>query len=345
MNNYGLIAEQQALDTSAVAQTIADIDNYENTVGEHEYHDARARAASYTVGLYDEFAPGTAERARRMGVAVGSVGLALAEVRYGKDEYSPKLYSGSFEHAVLATYHHGAHPRRMMRSLFQYGAAINELRPGTYDDTAFAQFPGTAALHDIIMGNGRGHDERQSGLVAARLLPHFGFTEHDVETTVAGIDATAWDDERQAQAIDSAKPHVAYQRAAGVGDLFSLFTKRGLYEAVCLAPEDFCKQVNGQVFTYEARARGFSPAGKAVDECIEFIDSSGPLRAKFGAYMLDQPAFFANFKPADPALDDIIPGRAANVAIARELAAAHQTPNTITAKRTLEITREYAQGA
>lgn len=306
---------QAAQDERVVGATLAEIDGYATQA---DFQTAHAEAARFIGGLYDEFVPRVNDAARSKGVALGAVGLALAEARYGRDEHSPKLYGGSYESNVLATYHHGAHPRRFMRGTFQYAAAANELRPGTYDDAAFGQFPGIAALHDIIMGNGRGHDERQSGLLAARLLPRFGFTPAEVESTVAGIDATTWCDERQAQAVDPAKTHLNYQRAAAVGDLLAPFTRSGMYEAVCLFVEDMCKRGHDQILVHEARARGFALGKVGVAECVEFIDGSERLRAKFGRLLLGQAAFFETFKPADPELDDLFPGRAANVAFAIE---------------------------
>ncbi|HEV2402816.1 MAG TPA: hypothetical protein VGS08_01305 [Candidatus Saccharimonadales bacterium] len=339
MANYEL-AQMQG-DALIVAATINEIEQLNAEDGE-TWHRAQTDAASYIDSLYNEFVPNIEPQARSLGKALGSVGLALAEIRYGRDEHHPKLYSGSYEHNVLATYHHGAHPRRFLHGMLQYMAAINVIRPGTYDDIALSQSPGIAGLHDGIMGNGRGNDERQSGLLAAVMMPGMGFSSGAVETTLAAIDATTWSDEQRAQAVDAAKPHIIYQRAAGVGDLFSLFTRRGPYETACLGVEELCKQSHGQIFTQEAYTRGFPLEGTPIDECMEFIDKSEALQAAFGGFMQGQSTFYHDFAPADPALDDMFPGRTDNFGLMQEIDHAYRT-GRFNAIGILGVTRDYMQ--
>lgn len=132
-----------------------------------------------------------------------------------------------------------------------------------------------------------------------------------------------------------------------VGDLASLFDRRGPYQGICLAPEDLSKRRYDQVFTQEARAAGFVVARATVDDCLQFIDARPTLQAAYGTYLAGQAGFFETFTPADPDLDDMFPGRTNNVQLALELDRAYNNSSVagrISAYDTLLIAREFQHG-
>ncbi len=319
MMNYELTQTQDTIDQVVVADALTEIEQYLQAGNEHDWAEKYTDAGAYIDTLYDTFSPEISEQARMVGKIVGATGLALAEVRYGRDEYSPKLYSGSYEERVLATYHHGDHPRNFIRNMFAYAQKVNERDPGTYGEHELARFPGVGAFHDLIMGNGRGNDERQSARFAGEFMAQIGFSLTSDEETEAGVAATTWDAERRMQAVNDDQPHIEMQRAAAVADLLSIFEPSGPYQGVCVLVEDMCKRMNDRLFVVEADAAGFSLVGASIEDCMRFIDNNDRVRAKFSQALAGQAGFFANFQPADPRLDQMFPGRAANVQFMQEL--------------------------
>lgn len=319
MKNYEVSEMQDTLDATVVTDALTEIEQYLQAESDQDWADKYTDAGAYIDTLYDTFTPEISEQARMIGKIVGATGLALAEVRYGRDEYSPKLYSGSYEDRVLATYHHSGHPRRFIRSMFAYAQKVNEYDPGTYGEHELARFPGVGAFHDLIMGNGRGHDERQSARLASEFMAQIGFSLTADEETEAGVSATTWDAARCMQAVNEDQPYVEMQRAAAVADLLSIFDASGPYQGICVLVEDMCKRMNDSLFVVEADTAGFSLVGVSIEDCMRFVDSNDRVRAKFAEALAGQAGFFANFRPADVRLDEMFPGRAANVQFMEEL--------------------------
>ncbi len=340
MTNFEKTIPQEQLDEQVVADALAEIEEHLRTGSDTAWAEKYFDAGAYIDKLYDEFVPEADERVRMTGKIIGAAGLALAEVRYGHDEYSPKLYGGSYEDRILATYHHGGHPRMFIRNMFKYAAKVNEVEPDTYGDDAFARFPGIGAFHDLVMGNGRGNDERQSALLAASFMTDLGFTLVDDEPTVAGVLATTWDADNNAQAVNAEQPFVEYQRVAAVADLLSVFEKSGPYQGLCVVIEDMCKRMNNRLFVVEADAAGFSLNDVSIEDCMRFVDSNPAVRARFTEMLAGQAGFFANFTPADPRLDEMFPGRAENVQFMVELNE-HYAAGTMSAVDVLHAARDF----
>lgn len=319
MTHYELDTAQDIIDQAVVTEALTEVDQYLQTESEQNWTAMYTGADAYIETLYDTFTPEVSEQARMIGKIVGATGLVLAEVRYGKDEYSPKLYGGSYENRVLATYHHSGHPRKFIHDMFAYAQKVNEREPGTYGDHELARFPGVGAFHDLIMGNGRGHDERQSAHLASEFMTQIGFSLTSDEETKAGVSATTWDAKRRMQAVEDSQPHVEMQRAAAVADLLSIFEPSGPYQGICVVVEDMCKRMNDRLFVVEADAANFSLVGASIEDCMRFIDSNDRVRTKFADALAGQAGFFANFRPADTRLDEMFPGRNANVQFMEEL--------------------------
>lgn len=340
MMNYEVTQNQDVLDEAVVADALTEIEQYVQAENEQDWADKYTDAGTYIDALYDTFAPEVGEQARMIGRIVGATGLALAEVRYGRDEYSPKLYGGSYEDRVLATYHHGGHPRTFIKNMFAYAQKVNEYNPDTYSEHELARFPGVGAFHDLIMGNGRGHDERQSARFAGEFMAQIGFSLAPDEETEAGVLATTWNAERCMQAVDDNKPHVEMQRAAAVADLLSIFDQSGPYQGICVVVEDMCKRMNDRLFVSEADMAGFSLVGASIEDCMRFIDTNDRVRAIFADALAGQAGFFANFKPVDARLDEMFPGRTANVQFMEELNG-HYAQGNLSALDVLHACRDF----
>jgi hypothetical protein len=344
MTNFEQPLSQEIIDQQAANALLPQAELYLQGAQTPEKQAVYQAAGRFVSELYDEFTPDISKEAREVGTVLGAAGLALVEERFGHDEYSPKLYGGSHESRVLATYHHAGHSRMFIRNMFAYATKVNELEPGTYGPEAFARFPGIGALHDSVMGNGRGNDERQSALLAGGLMRRVvGMSGEDPET-VAGVDATTWNDTLKAQSVEDGQPYLPYRRVAAVADLLSLFTEASPYLSVCVAVEDLCKQQKGQLLTREADAAGFSLEGASIEDCLQFIDTSPALRAAYGEMLGGQAAFGANFKPADPRLDTFFPARAANAVFKQEMAERYAAGD-MSALQTLQASRDYMRTA
>jgi len=346
MRSYEILldANETQLDDVVIAGTIADIEHYLDGEGEEGWLDSYHEAGEYIGALYEEFAPDIPEDAKRVGILMGATGLAHAVLKYGKDEHELRTYSGSVERNVLAAYHHGDHPRHFVRDMFRFAAAVNEQRPGTYTAEHFARFPGIGAFHDLVMGNGRGNDERQSAELAMELLTRLGFTLLPDGATRAGILATTWDETRCRQAVDPANEYIKYQRASAVADLLHLFDRRGPYYSICLAVENFTKQMHDQIFTREADRVGFRYEGVSIDECFAFIDQSPVLSEEFATFLYSQTGFLENFTPGDPELDLLFPGRQDNIDFTRGIAKQYAS-GTMNSLDVLHAARDYMEEA
>jgi|GEM_PF-1114719 len=274
--------------------------------------------AAYIDSLFDEFAPHITPEQRMRGKLLGGISLAFMSLKYGDDEFSPRLYSGNYEEKVLATYHHARHPRQMMRGEFEYAVKVNEVMPGTFTDEDFIIFPETAGFHDALMGNGRRIDEVLSWLLYKTFLERLGFAPSI--KTKRGIFTTIWDDKHKRQLVDTSPEalnsdaEIWSSRAAGVGDLLSVSQRHGPYEALCVWIEDLCKKQHNQIFTKTAATVGFSLVGVTIDDCFRFVGQHEQLNQRLGKALFDNIGFMRNFQPADPDLDQYFPGRLANVA-------------------------------
>ena len=338
--------KQEQQDTAAVQSAMSQMGRFIEGAPEAAWEDSCMRASDYIDSLYKKFAPDISLQARFIGKIVASSGFAFLEMRYGKDEYSPKLYSGTYEQNVLATYHPARHSFQFLYNEFLYAAAVNKRKPGTYGDAEYARFPIIAAFHDPIMGNERGNDERQSARLAAEFMCRIGITLTPDEEVMAGINATAWNNAKKTQAVGKPNlPHAKYRRAACAADLLTVFMDTGVYDGVTLFPEDFCKQEHKQLFTREAQAVGFSMTGASIDDCMQLVDSRPILQKKFGEFMHGQANFFETFTPADPHLDEMFPGREQNLDRLHHLTTAYDRGD-IGAHDALVIARSYkAQAA
>jgi hypothetical protein len=344
MTNFENILTQEQIDQQVVDSTIADIEAFLRDAAQPEKRDVYLEARAYIEDLYTEFAPDISTEARMVGAMLGAAGLALAEERYGRDEYSPRLYGGTYEDRVLATYHHAGHSRLFIRNMFVYAAKVNQVEPGTYDQDAYARFPIIGAFHDLIMGNGRGNDEHQSALLASQMMKRLGFVLDEDPETEAGIDGTVWNDELEAQSVREDDEYLPYRRAAAVADLMNVFTEAEGYLVVGLIIEDMCKHKEGQLFTKEADAAGFLLEGVTIEDCLRFVDSRPALRAKFAEMLNGQAGFVAEFKAADPRMDALFPGRAANIAFMNELAARYSA-GELSALEVLYASRDFMREA
>jgi hypothetical protein len=331
---------QDTIDQHVVHDALADIERYTREAGEAAWAEKYYDAGAYIDSLYDEFTPDISEQARMVGKIAGASALALAEVRYGRDDQSPKVYGGSYEERVLATYHHGGHPRAFIRNEFRYAQAVNAIEPGTYAEQHYARFPIIGGFHDLIMGNGRGHDERQSARFATEFMMETGMSLAPDAEAEAGVLSTTWDAARNMQAVEPGGQYEKEQRAAAVADLLSIFDESGPYQGVCCVVEDMCKRAHDQIFVTEADAQGFSLVDTTIDECMRFIDSNPRLTAQFGKQLAGQAGFFANFQPADPRLDELFAGRAANVQFMEEVNQ-HYAAGNLSALDVLHACRDY----
>lgn len=348
MTNFETTQTQEQINQQVVDGMIAEVEAYLRAVaaGEapSEEADAYSRATAYIGELYDEFAPEASKATRMAGQMLGGIGLAVAEKRYGRDEHTPKVYGGMYEDRVLATYHHAGHSRLFIRNMFAYAAKVNELEPGTYGEDAFVRFPAIGAFHDLIMGNGRGNDERQSALLASEVMKRLGFVLDQDEETEAGVEGTIWDDQLQAQSVQDSQEHVLYRRAAAAADLMNVFNATEAYLVTGLVVEDMCKRKEDQLFVKEADAAGFALEGAGIEDCLRFVDSRPVLRAKFAEMFEGQAAFVANFKAADPRMDSMFPGRPANIAFMGELSARYNA-GEISAVEVFYASRDFMLAA
>jgi hypothetical protein len=107
------------------------------------------------------------------------------------------------------------------------------------------------------------------------------------------------------QAVDDNQPHIEMQRAAAVAD-----------------------------------AAGFSLVGASIEDCMRFTDSNDRVHARFADALAGQAGFFTNFKPADTRLDEMFPGRAANVQFMGELSR-HYAQGNLSALDVLHACRDF----
>jgi hypothetical protein len=336
---------QAQQDREAVEGAMGQMAHYIGSTTGEAWADSCMRASDYIDSLYKKFTPEISMQARFVGKIVASAGFAFLELRYGKDEYSAKLYSGTYEENVLATYHPARHSFQFLYNEFLYADAVNKREPGTYGDAEFARFPIIASFHDPIMGNERPNDERQSARLAGEFMCRIGMTLTPDEAVEAGILATTWDSNRKMQAVGPpTMPYAKYRRAAGVADLLTVFRDTGVYDGITLFPENFCKQENNQLFAREAAAVGFELEGASIDDCMKLVDSRSVLQQKYQGFLHGQAGFFKNFTPADPKLDEMFPGREQNIDRVKRLAIAYDRGD-VSAHDTLVIARGFKQAA
>lgn len=338
--------EQEAWDEAVVRQTQEEIRAYQEDP-DSGWEGYFQEAEEVIDGLYNHYAPELSAAQRALGREIGATGLAFLSIKYGPDEYAPRQYSGTYEEGVPATYHPARHSYGFMGNKFLYMRDVNE-QYGlgvVYDELDFANAPVDAVLHDAIMGNGRGNDERQSALLAAHLMRERGASEESVRRSVAGIDATTWDDEISAQSVRETDPYLWNRRAAAVADMKAgVFDPRAVYEGQALFVEDYSKQREKRLFVVQAGLHGFEVEGKTVDDYMEFVDWCEPLRQAYGRHASNQGIFCRTFQPADPHLDELYPGRTAN-AEWYEDAAAEFHGGSMGAHDILLAARERAQTA
>lgn len=333
-------AAQTDQDRLAIAESVNLLLAYADGESAVQYREAAVQAGAYIDTLFDTYAPEVAPGDRGLAKALGGIGLARVELQYGASEFDLRYYSGRHEDRVLAAFHHAGHSRAFIEGAFRYARNVNEMHPGTYGPEAFGRFPIIGAFHDNILGNGRGHDERQSALLANEVMRRIGATSAPDKPIREAIMATTWDDKLQYQSVNDDRPHVAYQRAAAVADLLGLFERRGPYLSVCISVEDLSKKQHGRILTQEADRYGVSLDGMTIDECMGFIDYSPVLRRAYGKLLASEPGFYQAFQPADPRLDELFTERAENARTLGEISAAYNA-SELTAHQTLLFTREY----
>lgn len=313
MTSSELLIERDALDQEVVSRTLGQIQEYLREQAQDPLLKGHREASQFIDGVYDQYAPEVPPEHRIWGKILGGAALALAKERYGRDELSPELFSGSYEQDVLATYHHAQHPRGFIVDAFRYARVVNRIEPDTYHTEHYVRFPIIGAFHDLVMGNKRVNDERQSAILASEVTCAVGMGFLPDEPTYLATESTTWNIELKRQSFDETKDYLEYQRAACVADLLPLFDKRGPYQGICCVVEDFSKNMHGNVLNEEAAKLGVSLVGISIDDCMHLIDSSPVLRAKYAEALCSQTDFFINFQPADPRLDAMFPGRADNI--------------------------------
>ncbi|HKR81926.1 MAG TPA: hypothetical protein VJR27_02910 [Candidatus Saccharimonadales bacterium] len=343
MTNYENSA--QALeDRRVVDEAIAGLETQLQLQTEGAWRGTWEQTGRFIEGLYQQYAPEVSEQGRLIGQLLGATGLTNVILRYGADEHHPKLYSGSYEKRVLATFHHGGHSSQFIENCFLYASKVNELRPGTYDEGAFTRFPIIGGNHDLIIGNGRGNDEHQSAMLSSEMVMRVGFSLNPDEPTFEGTLATLWDEKRERQSVDPSRPCVEYQVASAVADFLPIFDRRGVYQALCCIVEDMTKKLQGQILTNEADVAGFSLVGAGVEDCLEFIEDVEVLRAKYKEQLARQVRLFRDFRPADPELDQLFTGRPENIGLLDDLNTAFAA-GRISARKTLLIARDFMNWA
>lgn len=302
---------------------------------------AHADASRYIDDLYEQLTPHLDETKRGGARLVGATALAFVDLHYGRDAQRPRLYSGSVEQNVVATYHNGAHAREFMRGMLAYMVQQNQQQAGQYDDDDLAMAPAVGATHDAVMGNGRGADERQSGLFAVALSRWLGAAGLRPQALRATIEATTWDSVKSAQAVRPERGWARQQRAAAVADLLSLFDRRGPLASISLVPEDFSKQMHDRLFTSEAEAAGFRVEGASIDTLMEFIDQRPRLQQQLRQTLEGLPGFYRGFVPADAQLDQLYQERENNVAFLKRLEGVYASAE-MGAVAILHMAREHA---
>jgi len=327
-------------DRQEVEDVVVSMEAHLRTQVDAVFQDTWKQQATFIEGLFEQYAPEVSEEKRLVAQLLGATGLTFIAERYGIDEHHPRIYSGNYEQRVLAAYHHLGHSAGFIENAFMYGTAVNKVRPGTYDSTAFLHFPIIGAYHDPIMGNGRGNDERQSAILGSEMFMRLGFLLTPDEETREGILATGWNPKRKQQSVDPTRPHLEYQVASGVSDLLPLNDRRGPYQTICCIVEDMTKKMHGQVLTRVANEKHISLAGIGVNDCLDIIDHSDTLHAAFGKILKGQTAFYEQFTPADPGLDELFPGRPKNIAFLGTINSAYAA-GKIGARQALAMAKEY----
>lgn len=328
-------------DQDVVDEMVDEVSELMRSDSDPRWNDAYRYAASYIDGLYDEFTPEIAECSRLFGRRIGAIALAYSDLQYGRDETTPRLYGGSAEQDVLATYHHSGHSRRFVRDMFRYHAT----RPGDFSDDDLSLFPVIGGFHDAKMGNGRGTDERQSALFAGRVLRALGglsLRDVKVRGTVAAIRATTWDVKRAAQAADLNEGYFHMQQAAAVADLLPLFDRSGPLVSLSLIPEVMTMEATDNVLSKVALERGFDLSRASITDCMEFIDHDPDLGRVFGNFLETQPGFLRNFTPADLDLDSHFTSRVDNTDLFIELNKSYIPGRSMGALATYEVAKEYS---
>jgi hypothetical protein len=299
---------------------------------------------AYLETVLNELVPTMDEQSRMTAVVVGGAALGYVRDKYGFDEYSPKLFSGTAEQDVLATFHHAGHSRRVVRDMLRYAVAVNEQRPETYTHNDLAKLAIIGSFHDTVMGNKRGTDERQSGKFANQYLRAIGgLLIADPEIQIA-IEASTWDEKAMTQSYNPVKGYTNAQLAMCSGDHMSTLEPNAPYISITLAPEDASRKFNDQILTRAAKAAGFSLIGATIEDCLDFMDSNDTLRTWYGNYLGSNITFMQNFQPADPELPNIFPTtRQANVAHMRDMHERYLA-REIGAVDTLILSRDYMMG-
>lgn len=303
-------------------------------------------AADKIEALYAEFTPELHGHARSLGKMLGAGGMAFVEVRYGDDESSAQLYGGTYESDVLSTQHNAGHSWNFMRNMFRYATYINNRDDSDeppYGPDFFMRVPHIAAYHDSIMGNGRGHDERQAALFAGRLMMDFGISPTPDEPTMAAIEATTWDDKNRRQLIYSGEDWPAYRAAARVADLLTSTDPYGAYESFRVILEDMTKVRYNRLLTLVARQRGFDLQAASMEERMDFIDNSA-VKHLFGDMLNGQAQFIRNLPLADPTIKADFSGYQANADILQFVADEYRG-GSLSAVGSLEVIQRYGLSA
>ena len=263
---------QAVLDRKVVKDTINQMQAYVDTTAEQQWEATYTYYRDQVEDLIQTYAPQLGMASRLGMSAVSGSFLAFHEYKYGRDEYHPKQYSGAVEKNVLCTYHHAAHPLGSLDYAYRYAVERNHREPGTFSDEDLAWLPAVCTPHDLIMGNGRGHDERQSALLSIEVVTKLGLLMLPEGPIVPGITASGWNAQKQRQDFNRKHGYFPVQQAMCIGDLGSLGDQHYLYQAVCIAAEDAGKLMHGRILQRQAAAAGVPLLGATVETCMELFD-------------------------------------------------------------------------
>ena len=253
--------------------------------------------------------------------------LAAVEIQYGYDALQPKMIHGAAEQGVLAAYHNGTHTRRMMMTDSLAYARMCRIYDGpqAYSDEDLVLQIFASSVHDIIQGDGRGEDERQSAELAVRLMESNGyrFSGGHKDQVYYGVYATKFDPVTKKQSVDARKPHLKMQKAIAIGDLLTLCRPDGPLYTIALSVEEFSLSSSryGQVLVKEADKSGFALQDSNLPGCLEFYGRNPVLKEAFGDYLRAQSAFYRDHRYPDERIDSWFPGREANAAFLDHLSA------------------------
>jgi len=279
---------------------------------------------------------------------LAATSLGTVESQFGSDALHPKIINGRVERGVLATYHNSTHTQSMM---MKYSLAYANLcriydGPDSYSNEDLVLQVLAAAGHDIVQGDGRGEDERQSAELVVQLMEQsqFGYTQAQRDKVYHSIYATTFNPLTKQQSVEATRPFLPMQKATAIGDLLSLCRPHGPVYGIALSVETFMLQESnyGQILRHEAEKTGFPVSDSNLIDCLQFYDQHPLLREAYTTHLQGQSGFLRQHSYPDPRVDQWFPGREANAVFVDELAAWY-TQGSITAPDTYRLALQRAQ--